>query len=343
MIRGIAFLVWLLSVLSAGTANAQVPNGTPLNLAGFTPTLDISASVPPSLASGAKPWWGPYQLPAEPFSLTSPFLSQGIPPNGAYPAVPGSVTNTSNPAYPTPYWTGYGNELTAYPNADLAFDIAATAGQGGNPMTFSSGVLRMSAQKMTPAERATLPAQLATHTYISGAANTYPAAQEYGYFEETVRIPSGSGLWASFWLWPENMNLPQCTSAASCNPEIDIFEILGKQPDIVNTTIHTSDTSSSSYPATSYAYTVPKNLNLSLGFHRFGLDWEPDYMTFYLDGVSYYSVKTPADMHQPFFIITGLAVGLPTQWAGPVNKGTPSPATMDITALRVWQNQANVQ
>jgi hypothetical protein len=66
-------------------------------------------------------------------------------------------------------------------------------------------------------------------------------------------------------------------------------------------------------------------------------------MTFYLDGVSYYSIKTPADMHQAFFIITGLAVGIPTQWAGPVNGTTPSPALMDITALRVWQKQTNIQ
>jgi beta-glucanase (GH16 family) len=343
MRRFIAIPLAFLVVFGASSADAQVPNGTPLNLAGFSPTLDITASAPPRLASGVEPWWGPYQLPPRPFSLTAPFLSQGVPPNGAYPAVPGSVTNTSNPSYPAPYWTGYGNELTAYPNADLAFDIAATVGQRGNPMVFTGGLLRMSAQKITPAERATLPTMLSTHTYISGAVNTYPAAQEYGYFEETAKVPAGSGLWASFWLWPENMNLSPCTAAASCYPEIDIFEIMGRQPGIINTTVHTSDHSSSAYPSLTYAYTVPKNINLSLGFHRFGMDWEPDYMTFYLDGVSYDSIKTPADMHQPFFIITGLAVGIPTQWAGPVDSGTPSPAIMDIAALRVWQNTANIK
>ena len=54
--------------------------------------------------------------------------------------------------------------------------------------------------------------------------------------------------------------------------------------------------------------------NLYTQFNRFGVDWEPDTLIFYFNGVAYQTMATPAGFGQPMYLLANLAVG--GNWAG---------------------------
>jgi len=43
--------------------------------------------------------------------------------------------------------------------------------------------------------------------------------------------------------------------------------------------------------------------NVSTGYHTYGVDWEADTTTFYLDGKVTGSFATPAGLHKPMYMI----------------------------------------
>jgi beta-glucanase (GH16 family) len=159
--------------------------------------------------------------------------------------------------------------------------------------------------------------------YLSGMINSYDAFQmRYGYVETTAEIPAGKGLWPAFWL-------------RSVDPthrvEIDIVEMLGQTPGAYNGTIHTPD----------HQYNVArvKLPDLSQGLHRFGVDWQEDTTTFYVDGKKMGSIATPDALDSPMFMVANLAVG---GWAGAPDSTTPWPAQFKIDSIKVWQDPADL-
>src|SRR4030095_7896236 len=75
---------------------------------------------------------------------------------------------------------------------------------------------------------------------------------------------------------------------------------------------------------------------MSLGYHTYGVDWEPDYITYYFDGQQVFKAPTPADMNEPMYMIANLAVG--GYWPGNANSTTPFPAQMKIDYIRAYSN-----
>ena len=153
--------------------------------------------------------------------------------------------------------------------------------------------------------------------YISGMINSYDAHQvRYGYVETTAEIPAGKGLWPAFWL-------------RSLDPthrvEIDIVEMLGQTPGSYNGTIHT--------PHHQYNVARVKLPDLSQGLHRFGVDWQEDTTTFYVDGKKMGSIATPDALDSPMYMIANLAIG---GWAGAPDTKTPWPADFKIDSIKVW-------
>src|SRR5262249_25280719 len=66
--------------------------------------------------------------------------------------------------------------------------------------------------------------------YTSGAMTTYGSfSQAYGYFEARAKVPKGYGFWPAFWMLGVDQSWP---------PEIDIYEILGKDTTTVHQTLH---------------------------------------------------------------------------------------------------------
>jgi beta-glucanase (GH16 family) len=147
----------------------------------------------------------------------------------------------------------------------------------------------------------------------------------YGYVEAQVRVPRGRGLWSSFWMLP--------ISYASL-PEIDIFEILGQSPTGAQFNYHwASTTHSERQSATSWS-----GPDFSAGWHTFGVDWEPEALTWYVDGVQrgHFSGSANASVPaEPMYLLLTLAVG--GDWPGAPDASTPFPSYFDTRFVRVWQ------
>lgn len=183
------------------------------------------------------------------------------------------------------------------------------------------GTLRLVAEPMKSAVRPSLGYQ----DYTSGMISSEPSfSMQYGYFEMRAKLPEGKGLWPAFWLLPADGSWP---------PELDVMEMLGDQPDILFSTIHTKQ--SGSHSQTSKAIPVD---DMTDGFHTYGVDWQRDTITYYFDGVAVWEVPTPADMHEPMYVIANLAVG--GIWPGSPNGSTAFPAEMVIDYIRAYEPAA---
>lgn len=156
---------------------------------------------------------------------------------------------------------------------------------------------------------------------------------KYGRIEARIKLPRGKGLWPAFWMLganSDNVIWPQCG-------EIDIMEYLGNSPTKIFGTVHG--------PGYSGGQSIGKNYFLpnsrfDTDFHIFGIEWDENYINFYVDDKLYNQI-TPEDVpgewvfNQPFYIILNIAVGgnLP----GAPNSQTPFPQTMLVDYIRVYQ------
>lgn len=159
--------------------------------------------------------------------------------------------------------------------------------------------------------------------------------QAYGRFEARIKLPFGQGMWPAFWLLGNNCNeqgftWPQCG-------EIDIMENRGQEPTLINGSVHG--------PGYSGANAITKSFELEndrfdTGFHVFGIEWAPEYINYYVDGVLYNQI-TPEDvtgewvLNRPFFIIMNLAVG--GNYVGAPNNETVFPQNMLVDYVRVYK------
>jgi beta-glucanase (GH16 family) len=157
-------------------------------------------------------------------------------------------------------------------------------------------------------------------------------AFRYGTLEARIKMPdTENGLWPAFWLLGNNfpgINWPGCG-------EVDIVEMGSaggiadsKQQERLNSAIHYSN------GADEYEYAaewIDAPVDLSQDYHLYRVEWTPEFLTFYLDGVQFAVWDiTPAyltEFHQPHFPILNLAIG---GW-DPSYTGVYSPA--GVTAL----------
>lgn len=160
-------------------------------------------------------------------------------------------------------------------------------------------------------------------------------AQKYGRFEARIKIPYGQGLWPAFWMLGGDIDRagwPACG-------EIDIFENIGREPSIIHGTVHGPGYSGGN--GISGLYALPSGQRFADGFHVFSTEWQPNQVTFLVDGHAYKTV-TPADLpagtkwvfDHPFFIILNVAVG--GDWPGSPDASTVFPQTMQVDYVRVY-------
>ncbi|MEU0466016.1 glycoside hydrolase family 16 protein [Amycolatopsis sp. NPDC006131] len=167
--------------------------------------------------------------------------------------------------------------------------------------------------------------------YTSARLNTAGRfTQTYGHFEARMKLPRGQGMWPAFWALGNDIGTngwPNCG-------EIDFMENVGFEPNTVHGTIHGPGYSGAE--GIGAAYSGP---NFSDGFHTFAVDWAPNQIRWYVDGVLY-QTRTPADLggdrwvfDHPFFLILNLAVG--GYWPGDPDGGTQFPQQLVVDYVRV--------
>ncbi|WP_369371302.1 family 16 glycosylhydrolase [Promicromonospora sp. Populi] len=159
--------------------------------------------------------------------------------------------------------------------------------------------------------------------------------RQYGYLEARIQIPRGQGIWPAFWMLGSGIDngVPWPNSG-----EIDIMENIGREPTRVHGTLHGPGYSGATPITGSYVH--PQNWAFADTFHTFAINWSPNSITWYVDGVAYQTF-TPANLggdtwvfNQPFFFILNVAVG--GNWPGYPDGTTQFPQTMRIDYVRVY-------
>jgi len=160
--------------------------------------------------------------------------------------------------------------------------------------------------------------------------------QKYGRFEARVKLPQGKGIFPAFWMLGSNFDQvgwPQCG-------EIDIMEYLGNKPTEVFGTIHGPGFSGGNSISKKYALT---NDRFDLDFHVFGVEWNENYINWYVDNVLYNQITREKVedkggqwvFDNSFFMLLNLAVGgnLP----GSPDTNTTFPQRMIVDYVKVYK------
>ncbi len=201
-------------------------------------------------------------------------------------------------------------------NGELQFyvDPQKASSNGVNPFSIDNGILTIEAKPTDPGMKSTFD----NRDYTSGVITTEKTfSQTYGYFEISAQVPHGKGLWPAFWLLPSDRSWP---------PELDVMEILGQQPERVYMTSHSKQAATDHHSAMVH--------DTSERFTKFGVEWTPDELIWYIDGVEMARGKTPGDMHKPMYLLANLAVG--GGWPGSPNANTEFPAEYKIDYIRAY-------
>ncbi|MGP3983792.1 family 16 glycosylhydrolase [Streptomyces sp. KR80] len=158
--------------------------------------------------------------------------------------------------------------------------------------------------------------------------------QAYGRFEANIKVPSGQGMWPAFWMMGKDIDDVGWPN----NGEIDVMEVVGKEPGTLYGTMH-----GPGFPAEGIGgkTTLPGGAKFSDAFHVFSVEWSPEQVTWQLDGRTYFTSKKselPSGagwvFDHPFYLLVNLAVG--GVWPGPPDSTTKFPATLLVDYVRVY-------
>ncbi len=173
-----------------------------------------------------------------------------------------------------------------------------------------------------------------TYNYTSGM--IYSTQKfHYGYYEIKFRSDEGKGLWPAFWLYSGNEN-----------DEIDIFEIKGERNSDIHVDIH-CPSGCNNYKTTlgllkkNWGDFLKTSSAWHVGLNVVGLEWNPEYIKWYLNGkgIAYWKGK----MEFPAPIIANLAIPSNDGPFGPgPDASTKFPAEFQIDYIRMWTNKQNV-
>lgn len=137
----------------------------------------------------------------------------------------------------------------------------------------------------------------------------------YGRVEMRARLPHGKGVWPAFWML--GTNIPQVGWPA-CG-EIDIMELVGKEPGWVHGTAH--------WKINGHKESQGNQLHVDrtdTDFHLYAVEWTPATIDFSVDGKIYNRVplaRAGADADNPFhrgqYLLLNFALG--GEWGGEID------------------------
>lgn len=185
-----------------------------------------------------------------------------------------------------------------------------------------------------------------------------------GYAEVQMRAPRGNLYWPAFWLVSAGDGSSPKWPAYG---EIDVAEIYGSHPDVVESNFHRTGGSigdkrhNAGKPKSSAAGVNinpphPLVTGATNDWHRYGIKWSSDRLDWYVDGVAVrtYRASSKADRKALGYeksIILNLAIGgtgprgIGRGYTGDESKGAYSngnlsadiPGVMEVDYVRIWQ------
>jgi beta-glucanase (GH16 family) len=157
----------------------------------------------------------------------------------------------------------------------------------------------------------------------------------FGRVDIRAKLPYGNGLWPALWMLGKKIDQTQWPACG----EIDIMELIGKEPNKVHGTMHWG-ASTSNHLSYTTNYTLPSG-NFSDKFHVYSMVWELDKIEIFMDDISYCKFdkskigSAAYPFNEPFFFIFNVAVG--GNWPGSPDASTVFPQQMLVDYVRVFK------
>ena len=166
--------------------------------------------------------------------------------------------------------------------------------------------------------------------------------QKYGYFEVRCILPAGTGLWAAFWMLTDGMS--NVDGGGTDGAEIDIFEspFYGRSPQRkVSSNIHI-DGYGEALKSTNVCEPLILFNNPYEEFNTYGLEWNEDGYTFYINGIKTGSSDFGGASRVPEYMILSVEVGgqnaVPADsWAGAALADGSEPTDFVVDYVRAYQ------
>lgn len=146
--------------------------------------------------------------------------------------------------------------------------------------------------------------------------------QKYGRWEARVRAQAGNGYGPVMLLWPESEEWPE-------DGEIDIMEIPKGDRTKAHFTVHWGADNEQDAASVTGDFTQ---------WHTFAVEWTPDHIVGYLDGVEFYrnddaDANPPGPMH---FAVQQDIGPYGKDWIPAPDSSTPSEVTFEMDWLRIY-------
>jgi beta-glucanase (GH16 family) len=161
-----------------------------------------------------------------------------------------------------------------------------------------------------------------TYQYTEGFISSHDKfSQAYGYWEICAKFPAGKGLWPAFWLIPQDRSWP---------PEIDVAEWFGSIE-----SMH-SGLASGTWPDVRWDSHWATGLAPTTGWHRYGVVWSADRITFTVDGAPTSTITGAQVPDKPLYVVLNSGTWANADRGGPPDATTPFPNSFDVDYVRVY-------
>ncbi|MFG2043172.1 family 16 glycosylhydrolase [Dactylosporangium sp. NPDC048998] len=206
----------------------------------------------------------------------------------------------------------------------------------------SNGTAKLIAAPLSPAFSSSA-CQNGSCTYKAGLLSTarptasngskYLYSFTYGYVESRFKFPATRGFFTAFWMLPTDPTYNYRT-------EIDILEELGNDPTTMFMTYHYNNRDTS-FSGNSGQYNNGHCAvkDYSKDFVRMGLDWEPDHIAWYINGVECARFTNASVIEKgPMQLILHMMVD--NNWQRRWNVGLTDPTLvrqLEVDYIRVYQ------
>jgi beta-glucanase (GH16 family) len=175
----------------------------------------------------------------------------------------------------------------------------------------------------------TIKARQSGSNWVSGFIDTVGTfTQKYGVFSARIKFDQGNGLWPAFWL-------AQPQNKAREEAEIDVMEVCayeaglhdGSDVTLLHHYVHKADGS--------HAFALGyRTDDLSGAWHVYGVEWRPDHITFFLDGVETATFTSSTDVSAiKMALVFDLAVG--GRFCSADDPSAPKSGTLQVDWVRV--------
>jgi len=184
--------------------------------------------------------------------------------------------------------------------------------------------------------------EMGNSNYTSAKLTTYRKfTLQYGKIEVMAKLPAGKGTWPAIWMLPESYK--NDTEAWPLCGEIDIMEHVGKEPDIIHTSLHSELYNHIKGTQVTYFRKLDDVFNT---FHKYAIEWSEKSIKFYIDDKLFFESYKGQDgrvsknegwpFDKPYYLILNLAIG--GNWGGEIDDSI-FPAEMQIDFVRIYKKK----